>query len=165
MDQIYLLKLHGKLANTESFAKVSLKWLDQVEQHKWYLGSNGYPFSYIKHKSGGTSRIPLHRYIHWLSTGYWTELYVDHINRDKLDATDINLREATPAENSYNKTHSNPNHNIKFNESTSTYEVKISKNNQTHKIDNIQTLSEAKNIYKLMAEELFGKFAPDQDMV
>ena len=160
MDQIYLLKLHGKLTNEESFAKVSLRWLDQVDQHKWYLGSNGYPFAYIKHKSGGTSRVPLHRYIHWLQTGYWTDLYVDHINRDKLDATDQNLREATPAENSYNKTNQNPLHNIKYNESTNKYEVKITKNKIIHKIDNIETLAEANNIYKMMAEELFGEFAP-----
>ena len=36
MDQIYLVKLHGK-SNSE-FAKVSLKWINHVEQYKWYLG-------------------------------------------------------------------------------------------------------------------------------
>jgi len=162
MDQIYLLKLHGKLATDESFAKVSLKWIDLVDKHKWYLGSNGYPFAYIKHNSGGTSRVPLHRYIHCLHSGFWTDLYVDHINRDKLDATDNNLREATAAENSYNKSHSNPNHNIKYNESKNKFEVKITKDKIIHKINNIDTIDEAKNIYNLMAEELFGRFAPEK---
>ena len=92
--------------------------------------------------------------------GYWTDLIVDHINRDKLDATDTNLREATSAENSYNKTYTNPDHNIKYKESTGTFEVKITKNKIVHKIDNISSLTEAKSIYKLMAEELFGEFAP-----
>jgi uncharacterized protein YkuJ len=160
MDQIYLLKLHGKLATEEIFAKVSLRWFNQVEEHKWYLGSNGYPFAYIKHKTAGTSRVPLHRYIHWLQKGYWTDLYVDHINRDKLDATDYNLREATAAENSYNKTYTNPNHNIKYNEAKNKFEVRITKDKTIHKIDNIETLDEAHDIYNLMAEELFGKFAP-----
>jgi hypothetical protein len=164
MEQIYLLKLYGKLTNAESFAKVDIRWLNQVDQHKWYLGSNGYPFAYVKHLTGGTSRIPLHRYIHWLQKGYWTNLYVDHINRDKLDATDQNLREATAAENSYNKTHTNPDHNIKYNESKKKYEVKITKNKIIHKIDNIESLTEARNIYKLMAEELFGNFAPNQEV-
>ena len=150
MNEVYYLKLHGKLANTESFAKVSLRWFNQVDQYKWYIGSNGYPFAYIKHKTGCTSRVPLHRYIHWLSTGTWSDLYIDHINRDKLDATDTNLREATPAENSYNKTHSNPDHNIKFIESSHTFEVKITKDKVIHKINNIETLEEARNIYKLM---------------
>ena len=134
MEQIYLLKLYGKLANAESFAKVDIRWLNQVDQHKWYLGSNGYPFAYIKHMTGGASRLPLHRYIHLLQKGYWTNLYVDHINRDKLDATEQNLREATAAENSYNKTHINPDHNIKYNESKQKYEVKITKNKMLKKM-------------------------------
>lgn len=161
MDDFFLIKLNGKLCNEQNpvFAKISLRWFDDVTKHKWYLGANGYPFAYIKN-SYGVSRLPLHRYVHWLQVKHWTDLYVDHINRDKLDATDINLRLATPAENSYNKTHINPNHNIKLNKSTSKYEVKISKNGQIHKISDISTIDEAKEIYKLMAEELFGKFAP-----
>ena len=166
MDQIYLVKLYGKLVQNpiynptqkSIFAKVSLRWINHVSQYKWYLGQNGYPFAYIKYQNQ-TSRINLHRYIHWLQTAQWTNLYVDHINRDKLDSTDSNLREATPAQNSYNKTHTNPNHNIKLNKSTSTYEVNICKNKINHKINNIQTLEEAKDIYKLMSEELFGEFA------
>ncbi len=159
MSDFYLLQLHGKLATDDSFAKVSLRWISHVEQHKWYLGSNGYPFAYIK-SSHGTGRVPLHRYIHWLQTGYWSDLYIDHINRDKLDATDQNLREATPAENSYNKTHTNPEHNIKLNVNTGRYEVKITKNKVIHRINDIDTMDQAKEIYKMMAEELFGEYAP-----
>jgi len=157
MEQVYLLQLHGKLAesNPNSTAKVSLRWINEVDQYKWYIGSSGYPFTYIK-----GARILLHRFIHYLIKRYWTELIVDHINRDKFDATDSNLREATPAENSYNKTFSNPNHNIKYNQSKCKYEVSIQKNKVNHKIANIETLEDAKNIYKLMAEELFGEFAP-----
>jgi hypothetical protein len=157
MEQVYLLELHGKLAtlNPNPTAKVSLRWINEVDQYKWYIGSNGYPFTFIK-----GSRIQLHRFIHYLIKGYWTELIVDHINRNKFDATDSNLREATAAENSYNKTFSNPNHNIKYNQSKCKYEVLIQKNKVNHKIANIETLEEARNIYKLMAEELFGEFAP-----
>lgn len=161
MTDFFLIKLNGKLCNdsTPVFAKISLRWIDQVSKHKWYLGKNGYPFAYIKH-SKYTSRLFLHRYIHWLQFRYWTNLYVDHINRDKLDATDENLREATAAENSYNKTNTNPMHNIKFNEYKQTYEVSICKNGQIHKISDIDNLKSAQEIYKFMAEDLFGTFAP-----
>jgi len=110
----YLIQLLGANPNSQySQAKVSLNKIDHVNQHKWYLGKDGYPFAYIK---GG--RVPLHRYIWWINTGSWTntqndpngnikKLYVDHINRDKLDARDENLRISTPAENSYNKTSKN----------------------------------------------------------
>ncbi len=145
-----------KLINTDIYTKISIRWIDQISKYKWYLGKNNYPFTYINN-----SRIQLHRFIHWLNNNYWTNFYVDHINRDKLDNTDENLREATPAENSYNRTFKNPNHNIKFNKSTNTYEVIITKNKIRHKINNIQTITETKNIYKLMSEELYGNYAPN----
>ncbi len=145
-----------RLTNSELYAKISIRWINQVSRFKWYMGKNNYPFAYINNR-----RIPLHRYIHFLCNSYWTTLYVDHINRDKLDATDDNLREATPAENSYNKTYKNPNHNIKHNKSNNTFEVILVKDKIRHKINNIETIDEARHIYNLMAEELYGEFAPN----
>lgn len=159
----YLLQLHGKLAIQllNPYAIIDIKFIDIINKHKWYIGKNGYPFAYIKNSTGQTSRVNLHRYVHWLEYNVWTHLYIDHINRNKLDARLCNLREATPAENSYNKTNTNPNHNIKLIKSTNTYEVTISKNNTIHKINNIHFLDDAKEIYKLMSNELYGDFAPN----
>jgi hypothetical protein len=169
----YLIQLYGANPNSQSsIAKVSLNKIDAVDPHKWYLGKDGYPFSYIK---GG--RVPLHRYIWYLNTGIWTnekinqdgtttKLYVDHVNRDKLDATDQNLRISTPAENSYNKTSKNSLvdpitskslHHIKLIKSG--YSVSLTKDSKTNKINKIATLEEAKEIYNMMATELFGEFA------
>jgi hypothetical protein len=157
MENTYYIQLYGKLSETHQnpFAKVSLQWVNEVDQYKWYIGSNGYPFTYIN-----GSRISLHRFIHWLIKGYWTDMIVDHIDRDKFNALNTNLREATVKQNSYNKTYINPNHNIKYNKSTNKFIVSIQKDKINHKIDNIDTIDEARNIYKLMAEELFGEFAP-----
>jgi len=169
----YLIQLHG--ANPESGlskAKVSLNKIDHINKFKWYLGKDGYPFTYIK---GG--RAPLHRYIWWLNTGIWNnqkiggdgeikKLYIDHINRDKLDARDENLRASTPAENSYNRTSKNdiidpitnkPLHHIKLKKSG--YSVSLTKDGKISKIDKIASLEEAKEIYNMMASELFGEFA------
>jgi hypothetical protein len=173
-DKSYFsIQLHG--ANPESstsFAKVSLNKMDIVSKHKWYLGKNGYPYAFIN-----GSRKQLHRFIWCKNTGTYsnktidetgkiTKLYVDHINRDKLDATDENLRLSTPAENSYNKTSNSnitdpvtekPLHHIKLLKSG--YSVSITKDKKTKKINKIQTLEEAKEIYNMMAIELFGEFA------
>jgi len=169
----YLIQLFGANPNSNSSkAKVSLNKIDHVNKYKWYLGKNGYPFAYI---NGG--RAPLHRFIWWLNTGLWkneknglygivTKLYVDHVNRDKLDARDENLRLSTPAENSYNKTSKNdiidpttskPLHHIKLTKYG--YLVSLTKDGKTSKINKIASLEEAKEIYNMMAYELFGEFA------
>ena len=169
----YLIQLHGaNPASKSSQAKVSLNKIDHIDKYKWYLGKDGYPFAYIK---GG--RVPLHRYIWYINTGSWTnvkinekniveKLYIDHVNRDKLDATDENLRLSTPAENSYNKTSKNyiidpytlkALHHIKLTKSG--YSVSLTKNKITTKINKINTLEEAKQTYNLIATELFGEFA------
>jgi hypothetical protein len=172
-NNFFLINLYG--ANPDSItskAKISINKIDNIIKYKWYLGKNGYPYTFIK---GG--RIPLHRYIWWLNTGIWsnekidlqgkkTKLYIDHINRDKLDTRDENLRLSTPAENSYNKTSKNciidpmtnkSLHHIKLIKSG--YSICLTKNKQKNKINNIASLEEAKEIYNMMAFEMFGEFA------
>lgn len=170
-NEYYFIKLYG--ANANNFeAKISLHKLPYIIEYKWYLGKNGYPFAYIN-----GARVPLHKYIWYLNKGTWNnniidinnnikKMYIDHINRDKLDATDENLRLSTPAENSYNKTSKNniidpisnkPLHHIKLRKSG--YEVSITKNGNISKINNIKDLEEAKDIYNIMALELFGEYA------
>jgi len=156
LDPEYLIELYGeaaKLTYSKPYAKVSIGRIDAISPYKWYLGKDGYPFTYIK---GG--RIPLHRFIWFLKSGIYKNdgLYVDHVNRDKLDARDSNLRLATPAENSYNKSGNNL-HHIKS--KSDGYEVTVSKETQVVRIGKIQSLQDAKEIYNLIAEDLFGEFA------
>ena len=177
INDIYQISLSRAHITTGQFAKVSMNKKDMVDKYKWYLGKNGYPFTFID-----GVRIQLHRYIWCLNTGHWhneyltdqfkiIKYYVDHINRDKLDATDGNLRLASPAENSRNKiVKSNiidpismkPLHNIKLKKLG--YEVCVSCDGKPHKIDKIGTLEEAKQIYNMMANELFGVYAVKYDV-
>lgn len=173
MDDYYKIKLYRKNKVIDIYALVSVNKITHVELYKWYLGKDNYPFTYIK-----GSRVPLHRFIWYINTGFWSNKfliddkvvkhYVDHINRDKLDARDNNLRLATPAQNSYNKTTKSTNtiidfesnekiHHIKLKKSG--YEVSICKNKIKNCINLINTLEEAKQIYNLMALEMFGEFA------
>lgn len=152
----YLIELHGeasKQTQTKPYAKVSIGRIDAIIPYKWYLGKNGYPFTYIR-----GSRVQLHRYVWYLKSGIYKNngMYVDHINRDKLDARDTNLRLATPAENSYNKTGGEL-HHIKY--KSEGYEVIVKKETQIIRIGKIRSLQDAKEIYNLIAEDLFGEFA------
>lgn len=175
-DNFYYIKLYGKNPDAvNSIAKVSLNKTDIISQHKWYLGKDNYPFAYMD-----GARIPLHRYIWYLNTNQWDnftveekdgilykkKLYIDHMNRDKLDASDNNLRLSTPAANSYNRTSRSgildpmtmkPLHHIKL--KNNGYEVKINKKGKVNCINKIANLEEAKNIYNMMAKELFGEYA------
>ncbi len=174
INQIHQIQLYGKNPESKNtLAKVSMNKKDYVSKYRWYLGKDGYPFAYME-----GARVPLHRFIHYLNTNEWNntwldpttnktiKYYVDHVNRDKLDATDENLRLATPAENSYNKTSTNtiidpytnkPLHHIKLKKSG--YEITINKDGNINKINKIKTLEEAKEIYNMMATELFGEYA------
>ena len=156
IDPEYLIELHGKAAKQtreKPYAKISITRIDEVILYKWYLGKDGYPFTYINGR-----RVPLHRYILFCKYGIYKNggLYVDHVNRDKLDARDSNLRLATPAENSYNKTGTDL-HHIKL--KSDGYEVSVSKDSRVICIRKIQSLTDAKEIYNLIAEDLFGEFA------
>ena len=171
-NSVYLIGLEGNNPDSaDKFAKISINKKVTIGQYKWYLGKDGYPFAYIK-----GARVPLHRYVWYLNTGLWynqytengqiKKLYVDHKNRDKLDVTDENLRLATPAENSYNKTSKSsiidpltnqPLHHIKLKKSG--YEVSLNKDGICNKINKIATLEESKQIYNLMAQDMFGSYA------
>ena len=172
----YFIQLVGKNPNAStSIVQVSKNKAHIITQHKWYLGKDNYPFAII---DGG--RVPLHRFVWYINTGQWEnfmieekegiifkkKLYIDHVNRNKLDASDENLRLATPASNSYNRTSKSsimdpitlkPLHHIKLKKSG--YEVKINKDSKPHCINKISSLEEAKNIYNMMATELFGEYA------
>ena len=165
IENTFNIKLEGKHATShgEIYAIVSKNKERQISRFTWYLGKNGYPFTY---KRG--SRLQLHKLIWILIHKEKPEkkMYIDHINRNKLDATDENLRLSTPAENSYNRTSTSriidpytnePLHHIK--QTGSGYIVSITKNGTMNKINKIATLEEAKEIYNAMATELFGEFA------
>lgn len=153
----YLIDLYREGSVLDVNAKVSLDKIDYVCKHKWYLSKTDYPFTFIK-----GDRVPLHKFIFFLNTGttvahYNEKMVIDHINRDRLDARNENLRLATPAENSYNKTNKNLLRNIKQNKK-GTYNIKITKNKEIFKINDIETLEEAINLYNIIVEEIYGSF-------
>lgn len=72
-----------------------LSQLEKIKNLKWSLDSKGYPVTTVNK----TEKIRMHRYILNLNE----DLPVDHINKNKLDNTIVNLRMATTSENNANK--------------------------------------------------------------
>jgi len=111
LDDIVYFALKGRCLSQGIFAMVSANKWQFVSKYEWYLGKTGYPMCY---KLG---KMRLHRFIFSYIFGQYppSNLYVDHIDRNKLNNTDLNLRLATPQENSFNKSTTNNKKGVKKN--------------------------------------------------
>lgn len=153
-DDIVLFSLKGRAKKDNLFAMVSVNKWQFVSKYNWYLGKTGYPVCYE------LGMMQLHRFVYTHTFGQKipTQFFVDHIDRNKLNNTDSNLRLATPQENSFNKTTTSNKKGVRK-ISENNYSACIVKNKIKHEIKNIPTEQQAAEIYNLMAEELFGTFA------
>ena len=152
-DVVYFaLKGRGKVEGV--YAMVSLSRWQYVSKYIWYLGKAGYPLCY------SLAKIQLHRFVytHILGEQIPEKFCVDHIDRNKLNNTDNNLRLATAQENSFNKSTKTNRKGVKK-ISECNYTATINKDGVRHEIKGISTEHQAAEIYNLMAEELFGTFA------
>lgn len=154
IDDIVYFELKGRAKKNDILAMVSINKWPHVSKYDWYLGKNGYPCCYQ------LGKIQLHRFVYTYIFDQYppTTMYVDHIDRNKLNNVDSNLRLATPQENSFNRTTNSNEKGVKK-ISDDNYTATIVKNGIRHEIKNIPTKSQAVEMYNIMAEELFGSFA------
>jgi hypothetical protein len=157
IEDLVYFQLKGRGSSTTAIVSLS-KW-DMVRKYDWYLGKAGYPVSYQ------LGMMQLHRYVYTFIYGEQlpSKLFVDHIDRDKLNNADSNLRLATAQENSFNKTTKSNRKGVKK-VGPDNYTVTITKDGKRHTMTNIPTEEQAANMYNLMAEELFGAFAANNDV-
>lgn len=151
LDDVLYLELKGRAKGT--YAMISPDKWHLVSKYDWYLSKSGYPTSY-------QPKINLHRLIYTAIFGQYppSEMHVDHIDRNKLNNTNQNLRLVTPQENSFNKsTKTNKKGVRKISENN--YSSVVVKDGIKHEIKNIKSAEEAAEIYNMMSEELFGVFS------
>lgn len=154
VDDIVYFQLKGRAKENNIYAFVSLNKWNYVKKYQWYLGKCGYPLCYY------LGKMKLHRFIFTYVVGdkIPSNVYVDHIDRNKLNNTDGNLRLASPQENSFNKSTKTNKKGVKK-ISTNNYSAIVTKDGKKHEIKNIPSEEQAASIYNMMAEELFGSFA------
>lgn len=152
LDGVVHFGLEGR--GKGSYAMVSANKWPVVGKYSWYLGKAGYPLCYE------LGKMTLHKLVYQLTAGMRcpTGIYIDHIDRNKLNNTDTNLRLVTPQQNSFNKTTTS---NLKGVRKISegNYMATVTKDGKKYEIKNIPTASQAAESYNFMAEELFGEFA------
>ena len=153
LDDVVHFILKGRAMVDGTYAAVNMdKWLI-ISKYEWFLGKSGYPVCYE------LGKIQLHRFVYTLILGTCPSgLYVDHIDRNKLNNTDGNLRLVTPQQNSFNKSTNTNKKGVKK-ISDNNYMATVVKDGVRRQIKNIPTEIAAAEIYNMMAEELFGEFA------
>lgn len=156
LDGVVYFKLKGR--GKDTLAMVSEDKWDVVSRYEWYLGKSGYPICYQ------LSKMPLHKLVYKMIIGPQPftnnkmALYIDHIDHNKLNNTDQNLRLATPAENARNKQGKNNFKGVRR-VSENNYTASLTKDGKKYEIKNLPTKEAAAEIYNMMAEEMFGNFA------
>jgi len=90
MARIYL----GGVLGAGKHALVSIEDFPLLSQYSWHLNKSGYAITKIKgrHKA-------MHRMVLGTTNPY---VFVDHVDKDRLNNTRENLRELTPKENANN---------------------------------------------------------------
>lgn len=76
-------------------SKVDMKHINKLKEYTWNISNTGYLCARINGKI-----VILHRYI---LNEFDSNIHFDHINQDKMDNREINLRKCTKAENNQNK--------------------------------------------------------------
>lgn len=100
----------------------------------------------------------LHRFIWLYHNGVWPEI-VDHLDRDVANNKIENLRIATPAESSCNRTEHNSSGFRGVDKFNNRWRAKIRFNNKHYYIGYFDTPEEASAAYKKRAIELHKEFA------
>jgi hypothetical protein len=152
--QIELIGDHAK--NEKACMLISKNKLDIVMEFVWYLNKQGYPMTYGNGKDKCGAGLKIHKL---LNPNVEKGMVIDHINRNRLDNRDENLRICTPAENAYNRT-KNIDKKYKGVRKTKTcWTALITKDGKKHEIKDLPDEKTAAKVYNYMADELFGQYA------
>jgi hypothetical protein len=137
---------------------------EYISQWRWQIGKNGYAcrdfYERGKRKTVNLHRLIWEKFVGTISDG----LYVDHINRDRLDNTLDNLRLVTPHQNSLNSSKQSNNLSSKYkgvtkNKQTGNWVAYITKHKKRNCIGSFTNEEAAANAYNYHAEKEFGDFS------
>lgn len=139
------------------YAKVDVQDYDRLRKFKWYVCNRGYAQTTIDRIT-----IKMHRMVLDIND---PNIYVDHINHDKLDNRRYNLRKATNQQNQANqkvrKGFSSKYKGVRWVDKypNSPWRADIMYNNKKIYIGHFANEEDAARAYNLKAIELHGEYA------
>lgn len=140
-------------------AIISIDKINKIKGHSWHLRKgDGYVECRINNKS-----VLLHRYLMGV-VDKERDIMVDHINRNKLDNRNENLRIVTNSQNQTNKKIMNNNTSgttgVTWDKARGKWKVSLNINKKCYNLGRFDTLEEAIDV-RLKAEKLYHKeYAP-----
>lgn len=145
------IDLRDMKGNVRAICKID-KTREVLLKHKWFLSTQGYPTTNIDN-----TPIAMHRLVKRDRPGYTA----DHINRDKTDNRQSNLRYATPSQNVANRRYrsSSGRKGVSWVKKEQRWKAEITHNYKKITIGRFKDLDEAAQAYAKKAVELFGEFA------
>jgi hypothetical protein len=121
-----------------------------IMRYSWYINKNGYVVSHNPY-------MLLHRYV----MSAEKDSVIDHINGNKKDNREINLRTSTPALNSHNKIKSGNTSSryIGVSKKDTKFQAAITKDGKRYYLGYFNHQKEAAEAYNKKALELYGGYA------
>lgn len=147
-----IAKIPLGVGSKQGYSIVDSRYAYLADKYHFYIDGNGYAVSRIQN-----SRILLH---HLIIGRPEKGMYVDHINRDRLDNRAENLRVVTMQQNNFNR-RKNSNGACKYKGvffSKGKYWASIAKSGMVKRRSFTDEISAAKQ-YNTWASELFGEYA------
>lgn len=138
-----------------AFAIVDAADFPSLVIHKWCKSNCGYAISRLS----GIGKRRNHVYMHRLLMNPSGRMEVDHINGDRLDNRRSNLRLATHAQNSYNKTPSGALKGVTVSSNGKKFLARISPCGQSIRLGTFDTASEAHAAYCAAALMHYGPYS------
>lgn len=138
-------------------ALISVDMIEKIKDYKWYLMSTGYVSSRSKGKA-----ILLHRLI----MNADDDINIDHINRNKFDCRNENLRKCNKSENAMNSSLSKRNTSgitgVSYSKRDKKWVAEIFAKGKKYRLGNFSKKEDAIEVRKEAEKKYFREFAPSR---
>lgn len=151
----------GYTSNGEKFY-FDLEDYDLIKDYYWAKNTTGY-------LSANKNTVFMHRIILGLSNVSWVKNRGDHRNHNKLDNRKLNLRTATPNQNTMNSSLRSDNKSgitgIMWNKRNNNWYVQIGINGKNKYLGSFENFEDAVKARKDAEEKYFGEFSYENSMI
>lgn len=147
------------LSNSKKTSTVSRRMFYELNKYSWRISSTGYVIRTCV-CSGKRCDVYMHRQIMGCSTG--DGIIVDHIDMDKLNNTDENLRKSTQSMNHMNRLKTRANttgYKGVYRNPSGTYYAKIVLKGRQIRLGTRKSKRDAAKLYDFAANLYHGEFA------